>query len=279
MPLFALVSGYFSVGSIARRGARQIIRAAVHLLTPCLTVVLIANARVIYHYFKTASNLDLSFTSPFFLLWFLICIFECSVFMCILMSRTSWWWRSFWCVFPIVLAVYTWVIPLASDFAFLYPFYLVGAYLYSKGWKGESIWGFFLSIVVFTGVFIIFKPSYYVYCSPLNCYHHDWESWLTASIRFAGGLSGSLCFLYLVRWLRFLGKVKVIQDMGKFSLAIYVLQGIFIEYVWIIHFQTVRMNLPLCMVGAVLLLFLLYGCTLLINKSRVLKFLFLGETK
>lgn len=49
MPLFALVSGYFSVGSIARRGARQIIRAAVHLLTPCLTVVLIANARVIYH--------------------------------------------------------------------------------------------------------------------------------------------------------------------------------------------------------------------------------------
>lgn len=199
--------------------------------------------------------------------------------MCILMSRTSWWWRSFWCVFPIVLAVYTSVIPLASDFAFLYPFYLVGAYLYSKGWKGESIWSFFLSIVVFTGVFIIFKPSCYVYCSPLNCCHHDWESWLTAFIRFAGGLSGSLCFLYLVRWLRFLGKVKVIQDMGKFSLAIYVLQGIFIEYVWIIHVQTVRMNLPLCMVGAVLLLFLLYGCTLLINKSRVLKFLFLGETK
>ena len=279
MPLFALVSGYFSVGSISRRGARQMIRSATHLLIPCLTMVIVANSREIYLFVKGASTLHLSFAGPFCSLWFLICMFECCVFMCILLCRTSWWWRLFWCVFPIALAVCFPVVPQAGYFVFLYPFYLVGAYLYGSGCNVKNVWVFILSAVLFAGVYIIFKPSYFVYCSPLDFDHHDWASWLVATIRFVGGISGCLGFLYLIRQLRFQGRVKVIQDIGKYTLAIYVLQSIFFRYVWITHFQTVHLNLPLSFAFAVLLLLLLYACTLLINKSRVLKFFILGETK
>lgn len=279
MPLFALVSGYFSVSSISRRGARQIVRSAIHLLVPCLTMVALANGKEIYHFVKGASTLHLSFADPFCSLWFLICIFECCVFMCILLSRASWWWRLFWSVFPIALAVFSPVLPLASGFVFLYPFYLIGAYLYGRGWNGKNVWVFILSTALFAGVYIIFKPTYFEYYSPLNIDHHDWASWLAAFMRLAGGISGCLFFLCLVRRFRFLGRVKVIQDIGKYTLAIYVLQSIFFDYVWLAHFPSVHLNLPLSFVFAVLLLLLLYACTLLINKSRVLKFFILGETK
>ncbi|MCQ2366328.1 MAG: acyltransferase family protein [Akkermansia sp.] len=279
MPLFALVSGYFSVGSISRRGARQIFRAATHLLIPCLTMVAIDNAKMIYLFFKEASALNFRFLEPFGSLWFLICIFECCIFMCILLYRTSWWWRSFWCVFPIALAVFTPAIPWARFFVFIYPFYLLGAYMYSKRWNVKNVWVFILSSVAFVCVNAIFAPVHYVYSAPLNYESHDWVSWLVAAIRFVGGLAGCLCFLYLATLLCRLSWLKVIRDIGKYTLAIYVLQSIFFSYVWLNYFPTVHLNLLLSFVFAVLLLFLLYGCTLLINKSRVLKFFIFGETK
>lgn len=280
MPLFALVSGYFAWGSITRRGMGQVARSAVHLLTPGLFFLVVVNlGRMLVHVVRSGEAPEMIF-SPFFFFWFLVCMFECIFFMCLLQRSESWYWRLFWCIFPIALAIFTpLLVPLDDYFVFLYPFFLLGSYLKAGKFDFGNVWLFLVSALVFACTFCVFAPDFYVYCSPLSYEHHDLNALWIAGVRWLGGLSGCFCFIILVRWARFLGRIPIILGIGKNTLAIYVLQAIFYGCVLPHVLHGLQLGFLQSFAFAVVLSLLLHVCALAICKIRVLGLLFFGKVK
>lgn len=276
MPLFALISGYFAYGSIQRRGCKYVVKTTIHLLVPSLTVAIICFSKTNYHHILQGDELIFD-EYDICAMWFLICIFECSVFLLIMMQIQSWWWRVFWSLAPILIAVFCPGFPVAGYFVFLYPFYLIGTLARVTKFDFSINWLILFALLVFVGVYSIFYPCWYVYQLPLCYGHTDIYAFIVAGIRFAGGISGCILFLSCIKRIPFMGKMRHIAEAGKYTLAIYVLQSLFFFTIETIGHP--MLELPYCIAFAVALLIILYFCTLLMRKNRVVRLLFFGETK
>ena len=276
MPLFALISGYFAYGSIQRRGRKYLGKTTIHLLVPSVTVALIRFIGTNYHCILQGRELIFDHYD-ICAMWFLICIYECSVLLYIIMQRQSWWWRGSWFLAPILVALYCPGFPLARCFVFLYPFYLIGGLIRGVKIEFSNKWITLAALLVFVGVYSIFYPCWTVYELPLCYSHTDIYSFIVAGIRFAGGISGCILFLSCIKRLPFMGKMRCMAEVGKYTLAIYVLQTLFFSPCDVIDYP--RLELPYCIAIAVALLIILYFCTLLMRKNRVVRLLFFGETK
>lgn len=276
MPLFALISGYFAYGSIQRRGRKYLVNSTIHLLVPSITVAIISIIKTNYHCILQGSELIFDHYD-IYAMWFLICIYECSIFLYIAMQHQSWWWRGFWFLAPILVAVYCQGFPLADCFVFLCPFYLIGVLTRGVKIDFSNKWITLAALLVFVGVYSIFYPYWYVYRFPLCYGHTDTYAFIVAGIRFAGGISGCILFLSCIKRVPFMGKLRCMAEVGKYTLAIYVLQTLFFTLVWKADYP--KLELPYCIALAVALLIILYFCALLMRKNRVVRLLFFGETK
>ena len=276
MPLFALISGYFARGSIKRHGRKYLFRNAKHLLIPSLTVAVIGSFTFNSHLIKQGAGME-SISCILATLWFLLLLFGCSVFLYILMMRGEWWWRTLWCILPLCAALSYHRFPLDAFFVFLYPFYLLGVYLNHKNFQFQRIWVGIASAIIFIAVYCIFSPDWYVYNTPLSHLNHDLHAIQVSIIRMLGGLSGGLLFLFLIKHAKILWHITWICSIGKYTLAIYALQSLVFSHINMIdhtHFE-----LTYCILFAIILLLLLYGCVIVFKKNRVTRVLFLGETK
>lgn len=138
MPLFVMVSGYFGIIGVRRHGRGYVWRNAKHLLVPSLVTALVYLAYGAGRACAAGEPLHAPGYGDFLRVWFLICIFECSLFTWILLLFKSLWWRAAWFVVPMVLAMVCSGFPHPGQFTFLYPFFLLGAWAQARGWTMQS---------------------------------------------------------------------------------------------------------------------------------------------
>lgn len=275
MPLFALVSGYFAHQSFQRHGWRFIVRNARHLLLPSLFPLLIYTACIIVKACLTGVVSRTPQLGIFQLVWFLICMFECSVFAGILFHRKSLCWRTTWIALPMILAVTCCEFPFAGKFTFLYPFFLIGAWVRAYGCKLNLVWAGVVASTVYSSVFCIFRGGWYVYDAPMDYLSISWEVVSIYLIRMVGGIAGCFLFLFVCKRLAWIQRNKALQTLGRNTLPIYILQG----YFWLLFLTCSfpKTNIWTCFPLAITVVALCYMAGQLIKRLPLLRLLMFGE--
>ena len=277
MPLFALVSGCFVFQSIRRHGGKFIGHIAKHLLVPGIfTAVACLAFRTLrlYWHGKTPGVPDAGFL---YTAWFLICIFECGVFTWLMSLCKSLWWRAAWFAIPMAAALLCPGFPLAGYFTFLYPFYLLGAWVRNPGWPLGSIWLGGAAVVAFAALFCVFQETWYVYLTPLLSTENMAHTVPIYLVRMLGGIAGCFLLLFVVKRLPFLLASRILQKLGGSTLAIYLLQIYFWDFIWNAHCPHV--NFWLCFPLTVVVVAACYGIYRLCGRIPVLSLLMFGERR
>lgn len=275
MPLFVMVSGYFGIIGVRRHGRGYVWRNAKHLLVPSLVTALVYLAYGAGRACAAGEPLPVPGYGDFLRVWFLICIFECSLFTWILLLFKSLWWRAAWFVVPMVLAMVCPGFPHPGQFTFLYPFFLLGAWAQARGWRLQTPWVGVAAFAVYACIFWLFHENWYVYRAPMASLPDNPYVVAIYLVRMAGGVAGCFLFLFIVRRLPWLQNCSLLQKLGGSTLAIYLLQCYFWDFVWIGHFPAI--SVWLCLPLTALVVALCYGIHQLCRRAPVLAFLMFGE--
>lgn len=277
MPLFVMVSGYFAIQGIKKHGRRYLWRTARHLLIPSLfnpmVYIALRAARSYWH----GQTPTMWWGFVLLMAWFLICIFECGVFTWVLLRFKSMWWRVAWFVIPMLLAMVCPVFPHAGQFTFLYPFFLLGAWVHARRCKLGNVWIGLASLAVYIGVFCIFRDNWYVYRSPMASLPDNPDVVAVYLVRMVGGIAGCFLFLFITRHLTMLTRSRLLQKLGGSTLAIYLLQIYFWDFVWIAHCPNISIWMCFPLTAGVVIL--CYGVHQLLKRVPVLCFLMFGELR
>ena len=277
MPLFALVSGCFVFQSIRRHGGKFIGHIAGHLLVPAIfTAVACLAIRTALSCLRgetpEAPEFEFLYTA-----WFLVFIFECGVFAWVMSLCKSLWWRAAWFAIPMTLALLCPGFPLAGQFTFLYPFFLLGAGAHHRGWPLGSLWFGIAAAALYAAVFCVFQETWYVYRTPLASLEDTAHTVPIYLVRMLGGIAGCFLLLFVVKRLPFLLKCRILLKLGGSTLAIYLLQIYFWDFIWRPYCPHV--NFWLCFPLTVAVVAACYGTYRLCRRLPALAFLMFGEQR
>lgn len=280
MPLFMVVSGYFSRKLL--EGKIEIKKRCVQLMLPCLSFLVICYANGIY---------DQNF---WYLKSLLICYLTYSV-LCLLPVN----WEVRHLIVVIGLLVFS---PLLQHIKyldvckvdFMLPFFGSGLIIAQNNdfinTHAKRI--FLLSLFCFVGLCFLWDWQYIWYFSKPHWIDYrellknhlfvfDIGSLYSYVLRFLIGLTGSICFFTLFCWLTKVSSVwnklmKVIGGFGKYSLHVYLLQCIIFPF----NFVTTNENLyTYCVapIRAVLITALCIVIAYILKKISILDFILFGN--
>ncbi len=243
MPLFMIISGYFSWSGVHQSRSWPIKRIR-QLLLPCMTVSFVVAVSLLLRgvwfsdetcMVEALKRCTYSPENPS--LWYVCVLLECSIFAWVMFRFRRMWWRAAWVILPVVVAL---LIPLADGiflavlgrlfpcggyFLFLWPFFLIGLMLRrveAQRWLSSPLLGLTVPLSILCWIF--YCKADYVYITSLSLEAH---SWWPSLFRFFSGVVGSFAVLYLLKWsYSFLkGRVWLVRT-GEVTMAIYVLQDI-----------------------------------------------------
>ncbi len=244
MPLFMLVSGYFSWNGL-HRGAGWLLSRTRQLILPnvVFTFVLVGFALLWAYDVRDGGRMLEQYrrncNPPF---WYLCVLFECSVFGWLLFRSPKLWWRILWVLLPVGYALllpygvkeWQWsrdvlfLLPWGKHFPAMWPYFLLGLCLRRVGISGASsishLWLVCVPLAILSWYF--FRKEDYIYITPLT---PDVASWLPTLYRFIAGLLCSFACLYLLKLLLpLLQRQRWLLALGKATMAIYMLQQMFL---------------------------------------------------
>ncbi len=299
MPLFMVISGYFSWNGV-HRNALWLLSRVGQLVLPMVSFMLIlAFADVA----RVAPTGDVDAMVSTFMgrmrppLWYLCVLLECSVLGWVMFRSSHWGWRCLWVVLPMFLAVmfpymagwlYGSAVPGnmlsgAGFFGFMWPFFLMGLYLRWRGVNRTSIphtWALCLPLALLCCYH--FRAEHYVYVTPFTS---EVRTWLPSLFRFVAGGVGSLAMLYVLK-LAFplLRRQKWLLKLGVATMAIYILHQLFLSLggnEWVRDAISCSSSLPLTVCVVLLFTILLTAGSYLIyvvsSRNRWCALLFFGE--
>lgn len=281
MPLFILISGYFAAKSIAKRGKHVLLRYFQRLALPCMSMGLL------YLILSTPDkSLFRNVCSGFAALWFLIVIFECVILYYIMQRKEDIWYKATIFVLSILVAMLLGTAPPiprlwphASLFTYLWPIFVLGAEMARRGVTYEHInWKLGVSC---SGLYLIgfafFQSDWYVYLHPLA---FRLDSLLIDLFRSGVALAGCCMALWASKYIhRWIGKYHIIQNIGKATLALYVLQTpFFYKSKTLAEYLPVHMNYLDAAGLSICLLLVLYGIYLTSRRIPVISQLLYGES-
>ncbi|MBQ2379044.1 MAG: acyltransferase family protein [Akkermansia sp.] len=229
MPLFMFISGYFAAKSTSMHSWRSLTRYAWRLIPPCLSMGILLFLMSIL---KEQATI-FAFYNGCTALWFLVVIFECLFFYLIMQLNDSWWYRSVAFISPILLALLIGNIPIMRHlwahhhhFTYMWPIFVLGSYSHSLNFTSAQInWKWCAFLLPFVFLYCFFHSTWYVYLTPLK---FNIKSFLIDLYRTLTAIAGSGVFLWLCKYVhRFIGKYSVVKNIGKATLALYVLQTVF----------------------------------------------------
>lgn len=287
MPLFMMISGYFSESSLKLRFKDFFIRKLTQLLLPCIVW---GGILCLINIFINREVLSLSSIGYIFIhnLWFLKSLFCCYLLAyCGLRMFKK---NFFGCILLLLCQFYPF------NLYIMFPCFLAGMLLrrYDLLWQDQRT----SSIILFISTVLFLFLSFYWDKSFWYNKYFNWISFLIHGdvnvqlmalyrqiFRIAIGLSGSMSIImlfYLIftncKWNKFL---DVISNWGKYTMGVYIFQSIILEvflskYICLGNYENLFLYsifLPFVSVG------ILYSCvvlTRLIYRSKVLKFILLG---
>ena len=228
MPLFMLISGFFAAKSISKHGRASVLRYLQRLALPCVGMGLI---------FLVLTPPNESFFRSFYdgcrFLWFLIVVFECVIFYLIMQLGRSTWYKAAMFIFPIPFAIFyknapdvLQFFPHKYQFTYLWPFFVLGTSLSHLKFTPQQIdkkWLIFP--ILYIAAYYLFQPGWYVYRCPLT---FDVNNILVDTYRTLAAICGCGTAMWAGKYIHpFIGKYSIIQNIGRATLAIYVLQTLF----------------------------------------------------
>ncbi len=275
MPLFALVSGCFVFQSIHRHRGMFIGHIARHLLIPGIFTALVCLAIKTLLTYCSGETPDVPPYTFLYTAWFLIFIFECGVFTWIMARSESLWWRAAWFVIPMAMALLWPDFPLAGQFTFLYPIFLLGAWVRHQGLPLGNIWLGMGAAVAYVVVYCVFQEDWYVYRTPLDSLEDTAHTVPIYLARLLGGIAGCFLLLFAVKRLSFLQESRILPLLGGSTLAIYLLQIYFWDFIWKPYCPNI--DIWLCFPLTAGVLALCYGIYRACRRVPVLGLLMFGE--
>lgn len=167
--------------------------------------------------------------------------------------------------------------PLAGQFTFLYPFFLLGAWVRHLRLPLGNTWLGIAAAAVYAAVFCVFREDWYVYRTPLASLEDTAHTVPVYLIRMLGGTAGCFLLLFAVKRLSFLRKSRILQTLGGSTLAIYLLQIYFWDFIWRPYCPHV--DIWLCFPLTVAIVAMCYGIYRVCRRSPALGFLMFGEQR
>lgn len=229
MPLFALFSGYFAAKSISKHSVRVIPRYLMRLALPCVGVGILYTC-ISFHK-EEIQNDNMQLFHNFGSLWYLVVTLECLFCYLLLQWKKSLWYKLLIFILPILIAQYLghlttfrqfW--PFPGRFCYLWPVFVLGATMAKHGFRHERInwkWGAFLPLFVL--LYIGFQPTWYIYRLPLI---NNIEAAGIAIYRLIAAIAGCGLFIFTTKLLHKRIQLTILQNLGKATLPLYVLQSI-----------------------------------------------------
>ena len=228
MPLFMLISGFFAAKSIAKHGRKSVIRYLHRLALPCVGMGLIYLTLVLLKG-KSIWSIYNGCTA----LWFLIVVFECVIFYIITQWKRSWWYKTAMFILPIPFAILcgdnpciSKLFPYTGQFTYLWPFFILGAYMSHVKFSPQHIdrkWIIFP--ILYVAACCLFHPHWYVYRCSLG---FNFIQLMVDILRTLAAIVGCGTALWAGKYLHSLiGEYSITQNIGRATLAIYVLQTLF----------------------------------------------------
>lgn len=271
MPLFIMVSGYFGITGIEKRGWPNVLHQAMRLLPPVAFFFIMEVATYVcisgLPFTNAVAHADGG-------LWFLVVLMECIVFGHVMLCFRNKLWRGAWMILPIWIGIIAeGIMPYASYFTTMWPCFLIGAYLRKRNFQASCInakW--LLSVPLFAVAYLCFKNEWHMYLTPLDLNAESVFAWLA---RLACAIAESACFLFLVRICR-AEKCRFLYELGTATLALYVLQSLCLKAMIMLfpfHCDNTITVLALS-IATNCALYLVYLST---RKSRAIAILLYGE--
>lgn len=234
MPLFMMVSGYFSLSSMYLSPVVFMKKKTVQLLLPWLTWgVIMVGGTFVYRFLH---GYMMSFTEMVFMMvhnfWFLK-----SLFLCYLIAYWGKWFISNVYLEVLVTMILVQLVHY-YNLPIMYPCFLIGMYLKSKDsqWQKHSLVLFILSLSVFLSLLLFWNKSFWDYIvfnfsSVFIKKDHYPIIYLYREVyRIFIGIVGSLSFIFLFYLLfereRQSKILELCSKWGRYTLGIYVLQTI-----------------------------------------------------
>lgn len=280
MPLFMLISGFFAAKSIAKHGLKSVVRYLKRLALPCVGIGLLYLPLILL---KGKSIWDIY--SACTTLWFLIVVFECVVFYTITKQKQSWWYKTVMYILPIPLALLcgdnpyiSILFPHTGQFTYLWPFFVLGVYLSHVKFSPQFIdrkWIIFP--VLYVAAFCLFRPHWYVYCCSLG---FDLNRLIVDILRTLAAIVGCGTALWAGKYLHSLiGEYAITQNLGRATLAIYVLQTLFFAAAckWLTKYLPQPLGHMECMILSLVILAMLYLIYIATRCIPIVSILMYGE--
>jgi len=271
LPMFMYISGYLLRGSIARHDWKQLIlNKFTNIVVPALIWMCIS----------------LLFGDKCFY-YFLWAVFVSSLIVCICEKISSTPIMS--CMLVCLAAIIFHLIPLnIINISFLYPFFIIGYYsknIAQIGWKTGWV-----SFLIFVSLFVsVWQSDYSIWKSGGYVLRNSEYMLKVVILRLIIGMAGIYTVTYFGGWLydqcKRLKLVNQFVGIGKETLSIYLLQHIIVEILMnravnnselstFLADNSLFAGYILSPIVSFLLLFLMYGVILLIQKTKYTKWVF-----
>lgn len=271
MPLFIMVSGYFGITGIERRGWGALMRQAKRLLPPVVFLYILRAAVSIWMFNLPLSCITASGDGA---LWFLVVLLECTLFGCVLMSVRNAVWRVIWLIAPLVVGILAdGILPYATYFTTMWPCYLIGAGMRKLDFRPGAVnakWLVFIPL--YAAAHLCFQKEWYMYLTPLGLDAASVYAWCA---RLLCAVIGSACFLYVVHLCR-AAQFRVLCKLGLCTMAIYVLQALFFKGMGM-FFPCHCGNTAVVLLISILVTGCLYLAYLLTHRVKLIAWLLYGE--
>ena len=271
MPLFMIISGYFSHSTLTMPFRELILKKGVHLLYPWA-----AGCVVVAFFSFTAKDFNLRWLLWHF--WFLRSLFLCFVIakLSIIVSKHNFF---LFCVIGVIISrIYE-----TCDLPTMYISFLLGLFISRMSLLKRSAVLLIILPILYSSIFCCFE--YYGYNRPMARTFVGWLSnvdYATDYFREAAWLvmSNSMALFLLIVFASLCvnRKVRLFGKIGRRTLELYVLQVIFIETVYYLFFMDIPIweiteyNSPFL---ALFVLILLYFLEVVIEQSpKTYKLLF-----
>lgn len=238
MPLFMILSGYVFAKTIQRKVLRENIRNKLtRLVIPAVcwgilyyaVKIIIENYLLDGHYSFSISGMVQEIEN----VWFLWSVFCCTMIVLFAEQIKN---KVFAFLFYFSAVVILYYIPNGELHLFLFPYFLIG-YIWGKKEKISFMFGC-VCILLFPILLSYYSKEHYIYVSGITRWCDELGVGRQISIdifRWGIGLAGSFFIITLVRWITKEvssdNKIcKAFKELGKYTLEIYVMQRILVEY-------------------------------------------------
>lgn len=308
MPIFAIVSGWFVYSSIIKRTAIENIFNQLHshfipLVFWTILIKLLNQVLMLFYGEKICWN-NFFLTLPYSILnyfWFLWAVFINSV---ILIGIYFIFKNKLQIITTVIIFIFLMIIPdgVFQNHKFLYPYFAVGFFAnkfnLSTYYKNKNTSTKIFLMICFTFIFCIlfenFHKENYIYVSGISVFmapkfgidiyrqiYLDIFRWIIGFI----GCGMFMIFLEFVfpSLLKTKYLVILIQNLGKNTLSIYCLSGVFLELIIselaLIFFESgiiTELNYIFVTISSISIIFATYCIGKIINKSRIARKILYG---